>query len=114
MRKSALIFSAVLVLLLASGVAWAATVDCADASTVFCRGTDGPDTIYGTDGQDAISARDGADKVYGRGGNDEELEVGGVSTAEAAPMWSAAGKAATTFSAVTALTGCSATSATTT
>jgi len=56
MRKSVLLLAlSVLAVLAVSGVAWA-TIDCGDASTVFCRGTDGSDTIYGTNGQDAINA----------------------------------------------------------
>lgn len=47
MRKSAwLLASAVLTVLLASGVAWAATIRCPDESR--CEGTSGLDTIYGS------------------------------------------------------------------
>jgi Ca2+-binding RTX toxin-like protein len=115
MRKSVLLLaSSVLAVLAVSGMAWAATIDCGDASTVFCRGTDGSDTIYGTNGQDAINAREGADKVYGRAGNDVELEVGGGSTATMVATSSAAVAATTTPSAVAAPTGFSVALATTT
>jgi len=70
-----LLASTVLTVLLASGVAWAATVDCANGSDLFCRGTDGPDTIYGTDGRDLVKAGGGTDKVYGRAGADGDGEL---------------------------------------
>lgn len=84
MRKSALLLaSAVLALLLASGVAWAATIRCPGDEIDKCEGTEGPDTMYGTDDNfvygygDWIEGRGGADKIYGRGGDDGGREIGG-------------------------------------
>lgn len=69
-----------LLLVLASGVAWAATVQCSPDER-RCVGTDDPDTIYGTDDDndefEDIRGREGADKIHGRGGDDREYEVGG-------------------------------------
>lgn len=81
MRKSVLLLaSAIVAVLVASGVAWAATIQCpSDGSK--CEGTSGRDEIYGNDEDlvygDWILGRDGADKVYGRGGDDQTQEVGG-------------------------------------
>lgn len=59
-----------LLLVLASGVAWAATIQCSPDER-RCVGTGGPDTIYGTDEDndefEDIRGREGADKIYGRG-----------------------------------------------
>lgn len=56
MRKSILVWATMgLALLLASGVAWAATV----------QGTGDPDTLIGTDQDDRIVAYGGDDVVYG-------------------------------------------------
>ena len=69
-----------LLLLLASGVAWAATIQCSPEER-RCVGTDNPDTIYGTDDDsdqfEDIRGREGADTIYDRGGDDREYEVGG-------------------------------------
>ena len=45
--------------LVASGVAWAATVNCQVG--VFCEGTDQPDELIGTNS---------VDRVFGKGGSD--------------------------------------------
>ena len=73
-----------LLLVLASGAAWAAMIQCSPDER-RCVGTDNPDSIYGTDdGTDDdndefedIRGREGADRIYGRGGDDREYEVGG-------------------------------------
>ena len=75
MRKSALLLaSLVFALLLASGVAFAATINCTPGE-LRCVGTSGSDTIYGTDGQDGIEGRGGNDKLYGRGGEDRTTDT---------------------------------------
>jgi Ca2+-binding RTX toxin-like protein len=55
-------------LLVATSVAWAATVNCSFAGT--CSGTNAGDTIYGGEGNNVIYGRDGDDRIYGRGGDD--------------------------------------------
>lgn len=82
MKKSTTlgIMAGALLLLLASGVAWAATIQCSPDER-RCVGTDNPDTIYGNDDDndqfEDIRGREGADRIYGRGGDDREYEVGG-------------------------------------
>jgi Ca2+-binding RTX toxin-like protein len=77
-KSTLLMVSMALALLLASGAAWAATVNCTPGAFRCTGETDGPDTIYGTEGPDAIDAKDGSDKVYGRGGDDlRDVESGG-------------------------------------
>ena len=66
-KSTLMLISLALALLLASGAAWAATVNCTPGAFRCEEETDGPDTIYGTEGPDAINAKDGSDKVYGRG-----------------------------------------------
>ena len=58
-----------LALVLAAGVAWAATVQC-QAGVQECLGSPNPDTITGTSGQDSIRALAGADLARGMGGDD--------------------------------------------
>jgi Ca2+-binding RTX toxin-like protein len=84
MRKGALLLvSAVVALLVASGVAWAATIRCPGPEEGSkCVGTAGTDTMYGIDhdvgyGGDWIVGREGADKIYGRGGADRTTDSGG-------------------------------------
>jgi Ca2+-binding RTX toxin-like protein len=70
MRKGALLLaSAMLAVLLAGGVAWAATINCSP-DRFYCGGTDEPDSIYGNDGRNRINALDGNDEMFGRGGVD--------------------------------------------
>ncbi|HET7272775.1 MAG TPA: calcium-binding protein [Rubrobacter sp.] len=70
MRKSGLLLAAVvLVVLLASGVAWAATINCSP-DRFYCGGTNERDTIYGTDGRNRINAWEGNDRMIGKGGVD--------------------------------------------
>jgi Ca2+-binding RTX toxin-like protein len=78
MRRSALLLtSLVLAVLLASGVAWAATINCR-ASADRCYGTNGSDTINGSGVRDIIygdalygTTIDRADIIYGNGGADK-------------------------------------------
>ena len=51
---------------LVSGVAWAATVQC-EAGLMVCLGTADPDTITGTSGYDHIRGLEGGDLVRGMG-----------------------------------------------
>ena len=62
MRKSVLLLASMaLAVLLASGVALAATV----------KGTSGDDVLYGTPSRDVINPFNGNDVVYADGGNDD-------------------------------------------
>jgi Ca2+-binding RTX toxin-like protein len=56
-------------LVAASGVAWAATVDCRVG--VFCEGTDEPDELIGTDQRDVMSGLQDEDLLVGFMGADE-------------------------------------------
>jgi Ca2+-binding RTX toxin-like protein len=56
-------------LLLASGIALAAAVQCVPGAG-SCLGTAQDDVITGTDGHDAIFAHSGSDEVYAQGGDD--------------------------------------------
>jgi Ca2+-binding RTX toxin-like protein len=69
MRRAVILLTVVgAVLVLAGGVALAATIQC-DGGT--CRGTNKGDTIHGTGGFDRIYGRDGQDEIYGKTGGDE-------------------------------------------
>lgn len=57
-------------LVVASGVAWAATINCPNRAGSLCVGTDNKDTMIGRDRADEMRAKDGADIVKARGGND--------------------------------------------
>lgn len=57
------------VLVLATGVAWAATVDCKVG--VFCEGTDEPDDLNGTNQPDEMSGLQDDDLLVGFMGADE-------------------------------------------
>ena len=80
MRKSVLLLltSMALAVLLAGGMAWAATVNCSpDANK--CVGTSGPNILYGTgDDYDNIRGREGADKIYDLGGDDRTIHSEGL------------------------------------
>jgi len=68
MRRTTLLFAFVAVaLVLAVGVAFAATRNCTGGE---CRGTQGADEIFGSEGDDVVLALGGNDRVYGREGND--------------------------------------------
>jgi hypothetical protein len=73
LRKTALVLASVaLAVLLASGVAWAATVQCEPGSLYGepCEGTPRDDVIRGTHGNDRIFGWGGRDTIYGREGRD--------------------------------------------
>ena len=72
MRKTALLLaSMILSMLLASGVALAATqIDCSDNPSALCVGTPKSDEIKGTDTRDDIRAQAGSDLVKARAGSD--------------------------------------------
>jgi len=68
------VLAGTLALVLASGVAWAATVQCQENApgdpVQVCLGTTGADTITGTSGVDWIRALRGNDLAKGMGGQD--------------------------------------------
>jgi Ca2+-binding RTX toxin-like protein len=68
-RANLLMVSVALILVLATGVAVAATIN-GTAKDDFLRGTDGPDRIGARDGNDEVRALAGADKVFGGTGRD--------------------------------------------
>ena len=69
-RRITLLATAIgVAMLLASGVALAATFDGTDGPDTFV-GTDGPDDIRGRAGNDNLSGAGGIDRVRGDGGND--------------------------------------------
>jgi Ca2+-binding RTX toxin-like protein len=73
MRVVALVLAGMaLVLLLASGVAWAAKIRCEPGSTTFnpCVGTNNPNIIRGTIGSDVIIGGTDRDTIYGYAKND--------------------------------------------
>jgi Ca2+-binding RTX toxin-like protein len=68
MRKTILVVASVAVaMLVAGGVAWAATIRCHGG---LCKGTPKADTMYGRNVGDAMYGRKGGDTMYGRGGLD--------------------------------------------
>jgi Ca2+-binding RTX toxin-like protein len=69
-RRAALfVLAGALALVVAAGVALAATVEC-EVDDVVCVGTDGPDKLLGTDSRDEMDARQGDDVLRGFGGAD--------------------------------------------
>jgi hypothetical protein len=70
MRRRALFVAGLMAiaLVVASGVAWAASISCPNRTGNLCVGTDNKDTMTGTDGRtDDMRAKGGADEVRGRG-----------------------------------------------
>jgi Ca2+-binding RTX toxin-like protein len=65
--------SALVALTVAAGVAFAAEVDCADATGDVCTGTYRDDGMRGTDAPDKIDTLGGADTVWGEEGADDIL-----------------------------------------
>lgn len=57
-------------LVIASGVAWAATISCPNRAGDLCVGTDNKDTMIGRNRADEMRARGGADILKARVGND--------------------------------------------
>src|SRR5215213_6765163 len=72
-RAIVAVLTGTLALVLAAGVAWAATVQCQVGEEV-CLGTSDPDTITGTSGYDHIRGRGGGGRGKGKGEGDS---VGG-------------------------------------
>jgi Ca2+-binding RTX toxin-like protein len=75
MRKTILVLTSVaLAMVVAGGVAWAATIQCPNATTPsgnpFCEGTNDPDTMHGTAQGDAMSGKAAGDTIYGYRGMD--------------------------------------------
>ena len=67
-----LLVSATLVVLVAGGVALAATINCPNRDGKLCVGTDRADTMNGRDGaKDDMRGRGGADTLRGRGVKDK-------------------------------------------
>lgn len=89
------------VLVLAAGVAWAATVDCKVG--VFCEGTDEPDDLIGTNQRDVMSGLQDDDLLVGFRGADEmegdNPQSGGMIPPPTATMSSSATAARTLYSA---------------
>src|SRR5829696_4265099 len=72
MKKLALLFaSAVLAVLLAGGVALAATISCPNRGGNLCVGTNSGDIMSGTDKADEMRGRGGPDSIVGDAGYDE-------------------------------------------
>jgi len=57
-------------LVVASGVAWAATINCPNRVGNLCVGTNKKDTMIGRNRIDDMHAKDGADTLRARGGKD--------------------------------------------
>jgi len=71
-RTVLLLFSAALVVLVAGGVALAATISCPNRAGNLCVGTDQADTMNGRDGaRDDMRGRGGLDTLRARGANDK-------------------------------------------
>jgi hypothetical protein len=70
MRRAVLLCLTVMgvTLILASGIALAAVVQCVPGQS--CLGTTASDEITGTDGSDSIFAFSGRDDVFAQGGSD--------------------------------------------
>lgn len=68
MRRSLIVLGALAVLVSATGVAFAALVECQGGR---CEGTDRPDRMVGSDQRDAIFAFGNRDQVDGEGGADD-------------------------------------------
>jgi len=72
MEKPAILFaSAILAVLLAGGVALAATINCPNREGNLCVGTNGGDIMSGTDKADEMRGRGGPDRIEGGAGYDE-------------------------------------------
>jgi Ca2+-binding RTX toxin-like protein len=78
-RKLVLLASIVLAVLLAAGVAFAATVNCVEGED-FCVGTNKDDTLNGSEVTDRIYGLGGIDQLFGNGGDDKLLGGKGTDT----------------------------------
>ena len=69
MRRAIILLTAMgLALVVASGVAWAAVIQC--QANRQCTGTAGPDSMYGSAGNDTMFALPGNDHLVGKAGAD--------------------------------------------
>jgi Ca2+-binding RTX toxin-like protein len=68
-----------IVMLLAAGVTWAATVDCVGGE-FSCVGTKNDDTLNGSDERDEMYGSSGDDLLLGNGGDNELLGYRGKDT----------------------------------
>ena len=68
-RTMAAIMAVTALVVLAAGVAWAATVEC-DPGVFFCDGTDRPDELVGTNKPDLMDAKQDDDRLLGFRGGD--------------------------------------------
>jgi Ca2+-binding RTX toxin-like protein len=81
MQRVTLLFAAMgVAMLLASGVAWAATINCPNRAGNLCVGTDNRDTMYGTSAKDVMRGLDAADTLRARAGADQLTGGGGDDT----------------------------------
>jgi hypothetical protein len=70
-RKTLLfVVTTTLAVLVAGGVALAASIDCPTASGGYCYGTNSGDALYGTPGVDKQFGKGGSDLMYGYGEGD--------------------------------------------
>jgi Ca2+-binding RTX toxin-like protein len=71
MGKTMLVLASVAVaMLVAGGVAWAATIRCPDAHHSSCKGTKKADTMLGNSARNTMYGKKGGDTMYGRGNFD--------------------------------------------
>src|SRR5215217_5065662 len=71
MRRLILVVSTMtLTLLVAGGVALAATIHCPNSTGLFCYGTSLADTMFGSDLNDWMYGKGGADTMHGYGSGD--------------------------------------------
>ncbi len=82
MRSRAILLLALMVtaLVVASGVAWAATISCPNRSGNLCVGTSQADTMTGRDRADDMRGREGGDLMRGAGGQDVMIGQEGADT----------------------------------
>jgi len=72
-------------LVMACGVAWAASISCPNRAGSLCVGTNNKDTMTGRNRADEMRARDGADLLRARGGNDTLFGQDGPDTLNGGP-----------------------------
>jgi Ca2+-binding RTX toxin-like protein len=86
MRKTVLLLMIMAsALVVASGIAWARTIDCPNRSGNVCVGSKKSDTMTGTESADDMRGRKGGDQMFGLGGNDKFSGGGGVDVMRGGP-----------------------------
>ncbi len=82
MRRRALLLAGLIAvaLVVASGVAWAASISCPNRSGNLCMGTSQADTMTGRDRADEMRGREGGDLMRGAGGADVMVGQEGADT----------------------------------